>query len=166
MTPTGSAKLWIVGGMAILAAACHRPLDSTRQPTLQETVENAIARELAVIETTAPAIQIEESQTPPDDVLARLAPRRAELEAIGPLGEGSQAKVDLGPDLTGERQGPIEIGLTNAVQSAVNQNLAIQASRLQPQITARHSIALKIIDLRRAFASSFRRARNCSFRPT
>lgn len=125
---------------SVFVSGCQSPLWTGPAITpLQQTVEQAIAQELRSL---APPDDPEAADLdrvtvrPESPVLEQLAPRLEELEAIGPLGRGSQPRMNLGPDLTGREQDRVGITLQDAINAAVNRNLGIRASRLQPAISA------------------------------
>jgi outer membrane protein len=129
----------LIGVLACSISGCKTPLESKRSEPLQKTVAQAIAVELESLGAeTAEGAAAESRQTtqPQSDVLAALAERREELEAIGPLGTDAAPRLELGADLTGGPQQRIDLSLNDAVAAAVDRNLSIQESRLQPGITA------------------------------
>jgi outer membrane protein TolC len=137
-------------GLAILIVfGCRSPLESGKSQSLHDNVARAIARELE----TAPLTPDHGGTQPGNlslartesDVLRELAPRREELEAIGPLAQGSEPVLDLGADLIGSEQGRVDITLERAIAMAVDRNLAIQESRLQPAISAEELIGAQAI---------------------
>lgn len=137
---TGRACLSVLAFSVLVSGGCQSPLWTGPAITpLQQTVEQAIAQELRSL---APPDDPEAADLdrvtmrPGSPVLEQLAPRLEELEAIGPLGRGSQPRLNLGPDLTGREQDRVGITLQDAINAAVNRNLGIRASRLQPAISA------------------------------
>ncbi|MCZ6837052.1 MAG: TolC family protein [Planctomycetota bacterium] len=73
---------------------------------------------------------------PPALVEQELAERREELDAIGPDTDREDIVYDVGHDLLGREQEVDEINLHDVILSAVERNLFIQASSLQPSISA------------------------------
>ena len=144
-----SAIAGLAGTLIIINAGCHSPLGSEGDHSLRENVAQAIAREMETVPLTPANADDSPAQRTlshnESDVLRELAPRRDELEAIGPLGRGSEPRLDLGTDLTGNPQNRVELTLERAIASAIDRNLAIQESRLQPAISAEELIAAQAI---------------------
>ena len=78
---------------------------------------------------------------PPGEVELALAERREELDTIGPAPIGSPVDPDFGADLTGAEQVEVALNLRDAIHTAVEGNLGVQSSRLQPAISAQDVIA-------------------------
>lgn len=134
---------WMVIAAAVALSACRSPLESGKSSaSLQKTLSQAIARELESLEQTdSEAAPSQATTRPAGEAAAELAHRRDELEAIGPLGPGSDLGADLGRDLSGVAQATVSIGLGDAISSAVRRNLGVEAARLQPGISAAEVIA-------------------------
>jgi outer membrane protein TolC len=162
-------RLWISAGTALALSAiwavpgCQSPFNSSSPPSLQQTVEAAIARELSrgseTPEQAAATTPDEASSTTSDDypqltttrpaspVEQALQGRREELDRLTPWGARGEIepKVDLGPDLRGLPQQRITITLEQAIGVAIERNLAIQAVRLLPAIRAEDVIEAEAI---------------------
>jgi outer membrane protein len=132
-----------------LLACCQRPWDShAPHPSLERIIEESLAAELAPAPAAA---QAPSDGAPPEpapaaeDAQAASGPRQAELDALSPLPPDRPIRADVGVDLTGNAAQSVEVSLSAAIQSAVNRNLAIQSSRLQPSITAEELLAAQAI---------------------
>ena len=71
---------------------------------------------------------------PPAEVERELAERREQLDALSPAMPVNRTPFSLGADLTGADQATVAVGLRRAVSTAVQNNLQVQSSRLQPAI--------------------------------
>jgi outer membrane protein len=147
---TAARAVAAVLGIGVMAVSgCRSPLDPGKSNSLRDNVAQAIAREME----TVPLTPDDQGNSPgqrslsrtESDVLRELAPRREELDAMGPLGDGTEPRLDLGTDLTGNPQNRVELTLERAIASAIDRNLAIQESRLQPAISAAELISAQAI---------------------
>ncbi len=117
---------------------CQSPLfrpedDRTR---LQGSVDTALAREIGSL--PAPKAGEDGLRTPPESTFAvesALANRREELDRIGPQWQKADVSLDVGPTLTGEDPSAVRLSLKTAIQTAVRNNLGVQAARLEEGIT-------------------------------
>jgi outer membrane protein TolC len=120
----------------VVLAACASPLrpgdgvdDGTR---LSPAVTSALEREIAKLPTEPTPMQ---ASSGPSDVENTLAPRRAELDALGPQWSKGNAGLDLGPALGGASRAEVQLGLKSVIQRAVKNNLSVQAARLDQGIS-------------------------------
>ena len=144
------ASIFFLSFWTLTFSGCRQPLGpESSQQTLRQSVAEAIAREIqsAQADSSGPEPTGRTLQTtqPQSTVLDELAGRRDELDAIGPLGPGRVAALDLGPTLTGDVQGRVEITRQRAITSAVERNLGVQETRLQPRIAAEEVLAAEAI---------------------
>lgn len=124
---------------------CTTPFDEAASDALlRQSVDVAIRRELQGLPQPDVDRPMTTTQAPPL-VEQALAERREELDAIGP-GTGQREIVyDLGPDLTGAPSTQADITLLEAILSAVQRNLGLQAARLQPAISRQNVIAAEAV---------------------
>jgi outer membrane protein len=105
----------------------------------------AIDREIeAIPDRPAPPATSPTALPQPTTVEQALAPRRAELDALSPLGDRAQPP-GYGLDLTGSPSTTVSLDLKTAVLSAVRNNLDVRFARLQPAITQEEVIAAEAI---------------------
>jgi HAE1 family hydrophobic/amphiphilic exporter-1 len=127
-----------VTGATMAVGGCQSPLfrpedDRTR---LQGSVDTALAREICSL--PAPKAGEDGLRTPPESTFAvesALANRREELDRIGPQWQKADVSLDVGPTLTGEDPSAVRLSLKTAIQTAVRNNLGVQAARLEEGIT-------------------------------
>jgi HAE1 family hydrophobic/amphiphilic exporter-1 len=127
-----------VTGATMAVGGCQSPLfrpedDRTR---LQGSVDTALAREIGSL--PAPKAGEDGLRTPPESTFAvesALANRREELDRIGPQWQKADVSLDVGPTLTGEDPSAVRLSLKTAIQTAVRNNLGVQAARLEEGIT-------------------------------
>ncbi|UCD74791.1 MAG: TolC family protein [Phycisphaerales bacterium] len=132
--------LTAVGG---LMGGCQGLFDSPEaEQTLQQYVEAAIDREVAALPAEIAPLTMAERPSPVEEALAQ---RREELDQIGPPLEPDTGVLDSGPDLTGADQAQVAVALESVILSAVRNNLGVQASSLQPAITAEDIIAAEAV---------------------
>ncbi len=119
-----------------LLTGCASPLrpkdgvdDGSR---LSPTVTGALEREIANL-PTAPAVR--PTGTGPSDVEKTLAPRREELDRLGPQWLTANAGLDIGPTLGGEGRQEVQLNLQSVIQRAVRNNLSVQAARIDEGIS-------------------------------
>jgi outer membrane protein TolC len=102
-------------------------------------VDAAIERELSGYAADMPTREL---TRPPSDVQEALSERREELDAMGPAVTGIPYGVQaLGPDLLGREQELVKVSLQSAIVTAVEQNVGVQISRLQPAISEADVVA-------------------------
>ncbi len=116
---------------AALLASCETPFKPIDDASLQSAIDAAAAREVAGAgdSTLRPLVQ------PPNDVTQMLAPRADELAKIGPQLSNAGPGLDLGPDLAGDGQRKVLIGLQQAIATSVRNNLGVQGARLEQAVT-------------------------------
>lgn len=107
---------------------------------LRSQINASIEHELASLPPEDQGRRFITSQ-PPGEVEIALAERREELDTIGPAPIGSPVDPYLSTDLYGAEQGEFELNLRDAIHNAVEGNLGVQSSRLQPAISAQDVIA-------------------------
>ena len=107
---------------------------------LRRTIDASVKHELESLPSQNQEQRFKTSQ-PPGEVELALAERREELDSIGPAPIGSPVDPDLGTDLTGLEQVEFALNLRDAIHTAVESNLGVQYSRLQPAISAQDVIA-------------------------
>jgi outer membrane protein TolC len=122
---------------SVLLTGCQSPLrpndgtadDGTR---LAPAVTSALEREIARLDGQPLPV-------PPDpggsSLEQTLAPRRAELDAIGPQWSKGFASLDLGPTLDGAPRPEVQLTLKTIIQRAVSNNLSVQAAQLDQGIS-------------------------------
>ncbi|MBL9120201.1 MAG: TolC family protein [Phycisphaerae bacterium] len=115
----------------VLLSGCSSPLrpdertdDGSR---LSPAVTSALEREIANLPTT-PAVRPTESGA--SAVENTLAPRREELDRLGPQWMIGSGGLDIGPTLGGQDRQEVQLNLKSAIQRAVQNNLSVQASRI------------------------------------
>ncbi|RLS93280.1 MAG: TolC family protein [Planctomycetota bacterium] len=116
-------------------SGCKSPLASSDEVELQARLERTLQtypdRELAQVSATAAAPTYDG-----DGEVARvLAPRRAELDAIGPQGASLGTTVSGIVPLTAETPTRVVLALQSAVETAVRSNLDVQTAQLEKSIT-------------------------------
>lgn len=117
-------------GLLTLLGGCSTPYgteDDTAR--LQAAIREAIARETA---GDGPAADPDPPAAPgvESEVISALAPRRAELDELGPRAPRAGTELELGVDLLGEPQQQVTLGLRDAITTAIEHNLAAEAARL------------------------------------
>jgi outer membrane protein len=122
-----------------LLTACQSPLRSGEGDDdgsrLSPAVTGALERELANLPkdpVARPAVRPEDAG--PSSVEQTLAPRRDELDRLGPqwmVGGG----LDIGPTLGGDARQEVHLSLQSAIQRAVRNNLSVQAARVDQAIS-------------------------------
>jgi outer membrane protein TolC len=115
----------------LVGPACQSPL--ARDSRLDRELTESINREIA---SFAEERQPLATMQPPNQVEEPLRERMDELEAMGPATETSRTPFELGPDLTGDEQDSVSITLKAAIESAVDNNLIVESTRLLPAINA------------------------------
>lgn len=131
--------------MGFAVIGCHTPFEPLEgETTLQEYVHEAVQRELAPLPEGEQSVTTADGPSPVEDALAE---RREELDRISPFGDGiiDPAATQLGLDLAGDPQQHITLNLQQAILSAVENNIAVQSSRLQPAISAEDVIGAKAV---------------------
>jgi outer membrane protein len=149
-----------VVGLGSLLSGCASPLkpadgidDGSR---LAPAVTGALEREIANLpkETIA-----RPAAAGPSAVEETLAPRRAELDAIGPQWQRGNSGLDIGPALGGEARQEVQLSLASVIQRAVRNNLGVQAARVDEGISeARLAQAEAIFDWTLFADTSFSRS--------
>ena len=123
----------------LFSTGCQSPFQAQSSEQLQRAVEAAVDRELNDI----PQVEPLQSTARPmygqanefDAVEEALAGRRDELSSIGPPTATASTDVPIGSDLLGEPAPQVTLGLRGAIRTAIENNLSIQAARLQQAIT-------------------------------
>ena len=140
MIPIAGA-VWICCALS----GCQTPFEPVEaDELLRQSIDTAIGRELKSFSVQESAEMRALTQAP-GLVEQALASRRDELDAIGPDTTDSDREMQLGLDLTGHEQMRVEISLSEAIHSAVEHNLDIQAARLQPAISAQDVISAEAV---------------------
>ncbi len=136
LVPSLASTLALLVTPSLLLTACDSPLkprdgvdDGTR---LSASVTTALDREIAKLSTEPVKAT---PPTGPSEVEQALAPRRVELDSIGPQWPKGYAGLDLGPALGGAPRQEVQLSLKTAIQRAVKNNLSVQASRLDEGIS-------------------------------
>ena len=129
VTLSSIGPLRVVALSALLAGVgCQTPYGQDEDTArLQAAIQQAIARETEHLEAE-PTLE-----TPPildSEVERALAPRRDELEKLGPQTPRAGLRLDLGEDLLGQPQREVALGLRAAITTAVENNLSAQSARL------------------------------------
>lgn len=139
--------VFITCGCIAALAGCQRPWGShVPRPSLQQIIEESLASEMAATPADAPPpTDVQQPKPLGENVLETLAPRREELDALSPAPPRQPFRVDVGLDLTGSMTQSVELSLAAAIESAINRNLAIQAARLQPQISAEELLTAEAV---------------------
>lgn len=127
----------VVAGVALGPSGCQSPLfrpedDRTR---LQGSIDTALSREVGSLPAAKDGDGL---RTPPESTFAvesALASRRDELDRIGPQWQKADVTLDTGPTLTGDDPSAVRLSLKTAIQTAVRNNLGVQAARLEEGIT-------------------------------
>ncbi len=132
---TRTVTLSSFGPLRIIALAtlgavvgCQTPYGQDEDTArLQAAIQQAIARETDHLESEP---TLESPPTLDSEVERALAPRRAELEKLGPQPPRAGLRLDLGEDLLGHPQREVALGLRAAITTAVENNLSAQSARL------------------------------------
>jgi len=131
-----STALSVLLAPTLLLTACESPLrprdgveDGSR---LAPAVTSALEREIARLPANAPPIVTSSGLS---DVEQTLAPRREELDRIGPQWQRGNSGLELGPALSGERRTEVQLSLKTVIQRSVQNNLSVQAARLDEGIS-------------------------------
>ena len=115
--------------------ACQSPLASPEDDRLSDAVEAGIRssteRQLAQV-AAQPAVAIGPTETEVDRMLA---PRRSELEKMGPQSAALGTVVSGVVPLTAETPTRVVMSLRSAVVAAVRNNLDVQTAQLEKAIT-------------------------------
>jgi len=117
--------------VAIAGASCSRPYRDTFADPLERVVAETARREALPAADETPTVTLERSETP---VEAALAPRRSELDALGPQVEDAGPRLDVGDDLLGGAPPQAGLGLQEAIGAAVRNNLGVQVARVDQAI--------------------------------
>jgi outer membrane protein TolC len=129
----------LLAAAALGPAACSSPFKrEDADQILRQRVAKAIDHELKSLPTDS---QLQVTTQPEAEVIKTLSERRDELEALSPDITAVQGRFDMGPDLTGQVQQEVALSLRSAIESAVGNNLFVQASRLQPAISEADVVA-------------------------
>ena len=128
----------LAAALILSLAGCASPFSAEGDDGLRRRVAGAIDRELAAV---PPGRQLIETTQPPPTIETELAARRAELDTIGPMVPFVAGKLNMGPDLSGNRQVEVNVSLQSAIETSVRNNLAIQIARLQPAINESNIVA-------------------------
>ena len=120
-------------GIAVLAGGCASPYDQEDDDErLAAVLQAARAREMADLESE-PGLEVVPVQE--SEVEQALAPRRAELDRLGPPAPRMGVELDLGEDLLGQPQQEVPLSLREVIRMAVDNNLLIQGARLTQGIS-------------------------------
>jgi len=119
---------------AATVAGCQSPFGDgiDDRSRLQGSIDTALAREIAEL---PPAGSL---RAPPEGafpVESALASRREELDRIGPQWTRADIQLDVGPNLSGTDPSSVRLSLRSAIQTAVRNNLGVQAARLEEGIS-------------------------------
>jgi outer membrane protein TolC len=116
---------------AASAASCSRPYRASLADPLEQVVAETARREALPEADETPIVALEVAETPVEEALA---PRRAELDALGPQIEDGGPRLDVGRDLLGSTPPQASLGLQEAIAAAVRNNLGVQAARIDQAI--------------------------------
>lgn len=121
--------------LASAVSGCRSPLASDDEPELTARLAQSIRsypeREVAQVASGGLPAQVESE----DEVARVLAPRRAELDAIGPQGAALGKEVSGIVALTAETPTRVVLTLQSAIEAAVSNNLDVQMARVEKSIT-------------------------------
>ncbi len=133
-------------GCALLSlttlTGCESALERDDYQTQILAIQSALDRELNAIPPVQATPKTQESLLGP--VERALAPRRDQLEALGPLGPASPT-IDYGTGLDGNAPTTLAVDLNTAVLSAARNNLSVQAARLDPAIGREETLAAEAV---------------------
>ena len=119
---------------AVTTLGCSRPYgDDDADERLRIAMEAAIANEVGEIQPNSDFETVPEGSS---EIEEALAPRRAELDRLGPPAARGGLPIDLGEDLYGAEQQQVFISLETAIGSAIQNNLSAQGARLTQGISA------------------------------
>jgi len=116
---------------SLLAVACETPFHPIDDASLQAAIKAAATREV----DAAGDGTLRTLEQPRSDVPAMLAPRADQLAKLGPQVWNTGSGLDIGPDLDGRPTKSVQIGLQEAIVTAVRNNLGVQGARLQQGVT-------------------------------
>ena len=117
-------------GFALALAGCQDALRSNADAELQRSLDATLARE-ASNASLAGRPREAQSDRLSDPLLAELASRREQLDAMGPQSDDAGIGLDVGPDLDGARPREVVLTLQQAIASTVQNNLGVQQARLE-----------------------------------
>ena len=119
----------------LVPVACQSPLASPEDDRLSDAVEAGIRssteRQLAQV-AAQPSVAVGSTETEVDRMLA---PRRSELEKMGPQSAALGTVVSGVVPLTAEAPTRVVLSLRSAVVAAVRNNLDVQTAQLEKAIT-------------------------------
>lgn len=129
-----ASRLALAAGLAgvTVLAACETPFERPETPELAAIIAASSARESAGSPTDS-AFRV--PTQPRSDVLAALAPREEQLAKVGPRLSSAGSGLDVGEDLYGQKPPEAQLGLQQAVATAVRNNLGIQSAKLEQAVS-------------------------------
>lgn len=135
----------------LLAAGCQSPsfLDdspaSKVQPSLRAVVDDAIDQEIGSFAGDPGSEVLRRTEPYVTEVEKTLADRREELDQISPAMSETTREEPLGPDLVGNPQGEVRVGLEEIVRRAVANNLGVKSARIEPAINREEVIRAQAV---------------------
>ncbi len=132
---TLASTAFLLGIAGLVPAACQSPLASSEDDRLSDSLESGIRasteRQLASV-PIPPAATVGPTES---DVDRMLAPRRGDLEKMGPQSAALGTTVSGIVPLTGQPPERVVLSLRSAILAAVANNLDVQTAQLEKAIT-------------------------------
>ena len=127
-----STALAATASMAIVVAGCSRPFRAASDDPLAKVIAETAAREALPSAQDPREIALEQTETP---VERALAPRRGELDELGPQASDAGPGLDVGPDLLGNPARESTLSLREAIVASVENNLSVQIARIDQAVS-------------------------------
>ena len=118
--------------IAIGLAGCSRPFRESSDDPLAKVIAETASREALPSVEDPREIALEQRETP---VERALAPRRTELDGLGPQAIDGGPGLDVGLDLLGSPAREATLGLREAIVAAVENNLSVQIARVDQAVS-------------------------------
>lgn len=124
----GTAALLLLGG-------CEAPIGTDRgDDQLRGAIEAAIARQGADPPAPGEATPLRPVTQDTSKIVEKLAPRLAELDALGPQARDGGAGLPLGVDVSDGADPVVQVSLRSAMLAAVRNNLSLQGARIEQAV--------------------------------
>ncbi|MGA1516612.1 MAG: TolC family protein [Phycisphaerales bacterium] len=124
--------LFAAAAVAMALSGCSRPFRDAADDPLARVVAETATREALPSPDDPREIALEQTETP---VERALAPRRTELDLLGPQAIDAGPGLDVGLDLLGNPAREATLGLREAIVAAVENNLSVQIARIDQAVS-------------------------------
>jgi outer membrane protein TolC len=124
------AWLCALAASVLALASCQDALRSDADAELQRSLDATLAREASSASLSGGPRETRADRSL-DPLLADLASRREQLDALGPQASDAGIGLDVGPDLDGAPPREVVLTLQQAIASTVQNNLGVQQARLE-----------------------------------